>query len=277
MLYKAPKSNVETKISKAKKRKSIFFIITVVVSAIVFLVSVFFIVKILLDYKSARDEYQMIADFSPKVPPQSLSNEGSDDGSESIQRLAYETLKEMNDDYVAWIEIPGTNIDYPVVHYSNNEYYLTRTFLGSYNVSGAIFIDYRSGSDLTNPHVVIYGHRMNDGSMFSDLKEFLARDFLEENRYIHIYTETEKLTYEIFSARQVSVLDDIYTFQFDSTESYANWLSDMVTASGYSGDLPFDRGEQTITLSTCVYEQENNRNVLQAYLVSSEPIDPSTA
>lgn len=254
------KTKDKTNKKKKKTGKRTGFRIFIALMAVIFVVSSFFVVKTVMDYKAGQSEYQEIADMALKMDP----------NLPSIQ-VNYSLLKEMNPDYVAWLEVPGTNINYPMVYYSDNDYYLRHTFLGESHIAGAIFLDANSSGDFSDPHTIIYGHRMNDGTMFSDIKNYLNADFLAANNKVYIYTKDEKLTYEIFSARQVSIYDNVYTYSFASDNDYAAWLSQM--AQSYTGPLNLDGTSQTITLSTCVYGQTDDRNIIQAYLVGREPLE----
>ena len=82
----------------------------------------------------------------------------------------FDVLRDINPDCVGWIEIPGTNISYPIVQGRDNDHYLRLNFEGKYSVGGVIFLDHRCDSDFDRTNTIIYGHNMRDGSMFGSLK-----------------------------------------------------------------------------------------------------------
>ena len=119
--------------------------------------------------------------------------------------IDYKKMKEINDDYVCWINIPGTKISYPVTQYSNNDFYLHRSFETKAEAyAGTIFIDSFAKNGLEEDNVVIYGHNMKNGSMFGTLKKLKDNNIFENNKYIEIYTKDYVYVYEIFSVRDVS-------------------------------------------------------------------------
>ncbi len=262
-------------------KKRHLYRILIGVFAFVLLFSFFQLVRIFLGYQESRNEYDSLIEKTPAPRPDStipseMTTEEEpyvvvqEDGTLSIN---YEALTGLNQDYVGWLRIPETNINYPMVYHSDNDYYLRRTFLGSHNVGGAIFLDSRTGKSFESDHVIIYGHRMNDGSMFSDVKKYLDPSYYESHKQIFIYTKSEILTYEVFSARTVSVEDSCYTFSFSNHDTYVSWLKTMKAAAPYPTSLNPDGSSGTITLSTCVYNDGSSRNIVQACLVGREPIE----
>lgn len=106
-----------------------------------------------------------------------------------------------NKDIFAWIYIPGTNINYPIVKGADNDYYLDRDVSKKWNTAGSIYLDYRNNKNLLkNPFSVIYGHNIRTkGIMFNRLIELLEEENYDRCRYIYIYTKEAALKYEIFS------------------------------------------------------------------------------
>jgi len=153
----------------------------------------------------------------------------------------FAALAEINPDIVGRIIIPGTTIDYPVVRGRDNNFYLRTTFSGARNPAGAIFMDYRSSFDDTL--ILIHGHSMRDGSMFSPLNMFRCEDFSENFRDIIIMTTDGEInTYTIFEVRPVDVWNDIYKLDFSDPD-----LLDT---------------EQVLALSTCLEGGTRNERLL---------------
>ncbi|NLL92318.1 MAG: class B sortase [Ruminococcaceae bacterium] len=117
-----------------------------------------------------------------------------------------ETLKSLNPDIVGWIEIPGTQIDYPVVETDNNYYYMTHDVLGERSRNGAVFVDYRTDF-ITSDKVIIYGHGMKNGNMFHDINYLLDKGTFDsiENIILSLPGKTEK--YKILGVGTVDPLE----------------------------------------------------------------------
>ena len=136
--------------------------------------------------------------------------EKQEEPEEKLPEIDFEGLRAINGDVVAWIQIPGIGVDYPVVQGKDNEHYLHYTFDGKTNKEGSIFLDYRNRADFTDSKVIIYGHNMKDGSMFSNLKKFQDAGFRKEQGRVLLYLPDRVLEYEIVECRKVSVRDSVY-------------------------------------------------------------------
>ncbi|MCL2562722.1 MAG: class B sortase [Oscillospiraceae bacterium] len=156
-------------------------------------------------------------------------------------RLDMSGFIEQNSDFVGWIMMGGTSIDYPVVQAADNAAYLRTTFLGQANPAGSIFMDYRAVRGFDSPLTILYGHNMRDGSMFAPLHQFADVDFAEDYHAITIITAAgEILMYRVFDVRAAEAQDAVYAL--DPMDSSA------VTA--FFGDAPEETG-RFLVLSTC--------------------------
>lgn len=181
-------------------------------------------------------------------------------------------LKAQNSDFLGWISIPDTRIDYPVVHTVDNEYYLNNSFDRKYLRAGTIFADYRNNKDLSkNKNTVIYGHNMMSGAMFSCISDFFSRNYFNENRYIYIYTESGIYVYKTFSIRKIKVNKDVsyITTYFATDDDYVAFLNKQKKDSAVKvDDVTLTAESKIITLSTCTNaHNDNERYSLQAVLV----------
>lgn len=111
---------------------------------------------------------------------------------------------------MGWIQIPGIGVDYPVVQGEDNEYYLHYTFDGKENIAGSIFLDSRNKADFTDRKVILYGHNMQDGSMFSNLEKYQGLEFREEQGRVILYLPDKTREYKIVECGQASVQDSVY-------------------------------------------------------------------
>ena len=167
------------------------------------------------------------------------------------------SMREINPDYVCWIMIYGTNVDYPVVRASDNERYLNTSFLGERNRYGTLFMDYRNTGEFV-PHIIIYGHNTQDGSKFGTLHNFLDDEFLANHPVITLKVNDRIVEYEIFSARLTDINDPAYFLDFSAPGSFRAFLE----RNGAPPDAV-----QILTLSTCVGRViDDNRLVVQGAL-----------
>lgn len=165
------------------------------------------------DYHEASAGYQKLQKFiieKPDVEKDSKGQPKQEDPEENLPEIDFDGLREVNEDIVAWIQIPGIGVDYPVVQGKDNEHYLHYTFDGKANKAGSIFLDYRNRADFTDSKVILYGHNMKDGSMFSNLKKYWDAGFRKEQGRVLIYLSGKVLECEIVECRQVSVQDMVY-------------------------------------------------------------------
>ena len=240
--------------SPTRKRVNVLTVVFIVIALGVFGVSLFNLINIYMDYRVAQGEYKNIdTSFT------------STDGDSGLLKIAYDQLTETNQDFVAWIHIPDTPVSYPIVYSSaNNDVYLRTTFLGQYATAGSIFIDYRCKDYFSSRVTIIYGHRMNDNTMFSPLKNYLTRDFWEDHREIHIYMKTGIEVYQVFSSYTAVLDDECYAFYFESDKAFMDWSKSVSGKSNYNTGISMKSDSRVIVLSTCVYAQEDNRNVVLA-------------
>ncbi len=176
-------------------------------------------------------------------------------------------MSNINDDYVCWIEVPGTNIDYPVLQSNDNSYYLNKDIYKNYLASGSIFLDYRN-NDFLDKNTVIYGHYMRNNTMFGQLKNFKKKSFFYENNIIKISKRNgETLEYKVFSAYTTSSKDNYIQTYFNSCEEYKEFINKIVNKSIFKSNENISIDDNILTLSTCSYEFKNARMVVHAKLI----------
>ena len=166
-----------------------------------------------------------------------------------------EALLKENPDYAGWIYIPGTVVSYPVVQSHDNSDYLHTNFQKGYNYSGTIFIDSNCKGGMFDRHVIIYGHNMNDGSMFSIIKSYIDETFAKEHPYIWFITPEKMLLYRIFSAYESTPSDKVtYSYDgkdFHSDDEWGTIAAQIKNRSVFSNGQEVTEKDQVITLSTC--------------------------
>ena len=161
-------------------------------------------------------------------------------------------MREINPDFICWIRIDGTPIDYPVVRGRDNIEYLDRSFFGEKNLFGTLFMDYRNVGDFV-PHIIIYGHMSRYGDKFGGLLNFLYEDFLERYNTITLIVGDRTVEYEIFSVRITDIHDPAYFLDFRAPGSFAEFLERIGAPS---------ESEQILTLSTCLSAGDDDGRIL---------------
>ena len=191
------------------------------------------------------------------------------------KNLDWNALKEKNDHIYAWIYIPNTNVDYPIVqHPTDSSYYLRRDLNGKKSTPGSIYTQHINSTDFTDPHTVIYGHNMSNKTMFATLHKYKNLSFFEQNPYIYIYMEDKVLVYEIFGAYKRDDRHLLVSYNCDVKESFQAYIDsifeirDMDARFRDTSDVTAD--DRIITLSTCEQEvgDDGMRYIVQAVLVN---------
>ena len=185
----------------------------------------------------------------------------------------FTALQEENPDIYAWITIPGTNVDYPILQREgDNAYYLNHNVDGEEAVAGAIFTEDYNSKDFQDPNTIIYGHNMKNGSMFRTLHNYSDRSFFDENRDITIYMPDRILHYKIFAAYLYDSRHLMKSFDFDDPEEFRAYLEDVRNIRDMSAfvdtDMEVTEEDKIITLSTCYKGMADRRYLVQAVLVS---------
>lgn len=178
----------------------------------------------------------------------------------------FEGLLQVNKDVVAWIYIEGTNINYPVVQGTDNRHYVSALIDGTYNDAGSIFMDYRNSRELTDPHTVLYGHNMQNGSMFHDICNYRNQEYYEKHPVGMFVTPEKNYYFEIISGYVASLADPSWQLEYVDEEDLMNWVEDSVARSSFVSQAEPQLGDRIITLSTCSYEFNNARFVLVGIL-----------
>ncbi len=183
----------------------------------------------------------------------------------------WDALLAANPDTVGWIYVPGTVINYPVVRGTDNDYYLVHDFDGDQGWLanyGAIFMDYRNNPDMTDQQYFIYGHHMNDGSMFADLAGLADQARFDECRAVYFLTPRGNLKCKTYALLHASADDAIVQPTFATKEDMAAYVQDKIDRSAVSASgIPGASEIRTsIALATCDGLAEDGRYILYAYV-----------
>ena len=183
-----------------------------------------------------------------------------------IQETNLEALRKVNTDVLGWIMIPDTKLSYPLMPGTEGDYYLERTWEKVSSIAGSIFIENLCSDDLTDFNTVIYGHRMNDGSMFASLKYYSEEEYWAEHPYVYIYDDKGAHRYEIFAAYEATLQGSTYQIGFANDEYKQIFLDNCVGYSVIDTGVTPTILDKVITLSTCTGRGYSSRWVVQARL-----------
>ena len=201
-----------------------------------------------------------------------VSEDGSLRISGVINPVDFDGLLAVNPDVVGWIYIPDTEINHVIVQGADNEYYLHHGPDKSDNRSGSIFMDASNNGTFDGMNTVLFGHRMNNGSMFAGLHAFEDKEFLQSHPYVYIYTPDGGMnTYRIYEVAEGGnlVSDPAYVKSFDE-EAFAAWGSQPVGKYYWFEDPQLTAEDKVLTLSTCVRDNGAKRFIVRAKLESRE-------
>lgn len=227
--------------------------------------SIWKLAGIFLGYRSGDKEYEelqqyVLAEPDTDLPETTVSADPENEDGEAaaaeetsarMSRIDLASLLEINDECIGWIEIPGTDISYPMVHTTDNEYYLTHTFRREENKAGSIFLETSNQTDFSDLHTIIHGHNMKNGSMFAGLKNYKKESYYEKHPHIFIDLADGSHCYQIFSCHEAPSTDITYTIGYSADDTYAAFLSALKESSLYDTGVDVTVSDYVITLSTC--------------------------
>ena len=184
---------------------------------------------------------------------------------ETMQQLitAARSLTGAFPDAIGWLIIPGTNINYPLMQGSDNDYYLHHAYDGSHLSAGSIFLDFRCENQLMNGINVVYGHNMKNGSMFAGITKFENSAYFHAHRYGWLATTDKVYRLDFFSLAHVDCDDSFY----DGSQPVTDWMPRVEQLSTICKGITYDGSDRFISLSTCTRATGDDRTVLTGRLV----------
>lgn len=192
------------------------------------------------------------------------------------KEVNFEELQEqVNPDIYAWLYIPDSTIDFPVLqHAEDNSYYLNYNIDGSKGRPGCIYTENTNAKDFTDHNTVIYGHNMRNGTMFAGLHKFEDADYFAENPYIYIYTPDEVFVYRIFGAYEFSNIHLLAGYETETEEGFGEYLEEVKAVrsmnSNFNPDVEVTEKDRILTLSTCVSGKADKRWLVQGVLLRAD-------
>lgn len=277
-LQEEPKAPAPKKKRKKKNSRAVTIVIDVL---IVFLIGVmaFSGYQLFTTWKGYQDNKQSQNKVSDIFYAQTSGSQeasqisGGSSSHPTAQEMEAEfTLEPLilqNDDTVGWIRMEDTVIDYVIVQGVDNDQYLRHDFFGDYSVGGTVFLDYENvlGQKLQN--LIIYGHRMNDGSMFDALGKLLDEKFYKEHPTFQLLLrnsmDTHEATWyncEIFAVYQCTTDVEYCVPFFSDYDDMMEYAGYCMARSQYKSDIALTENDTIVTLSTCDYVLDRDRGRL---------------
>lgn len=251
--------------------KKKFYQLSIFLLALVLLGSGGYILWKHLDYQRGSADYKAAARIATVPPPRTLSlpeapGEDQPAPQDLLADVRLDSLREINTDVLAWIVIPDTVLSYPVVQCSDNQYYLNRTWQNKRSSVGAIFMDCECPPDFSGFNTIIYGHRMNNESMFGLLKSYENEDFWREHPVIYVITDDSVNTYEVFAAFEVGIQEIVYRLDIEESGLEQELINFSLEHSVINTGVVPRLDSRMLTLSTCTGRGHATRWVVQAAL-----------
>lgn len=214
------------------------------------------------ELKSYRDDEKAYEELEQYVEIVEVEPEHQEEEEKiPFPNVDFDSLKEINKDCIGWIYVPDTNISYPVVQTTNNDYYLKRLFNKEYGISGTVFLDARNDSDMSDRHMILYGHHMKNGTMFANAEDYKDQLYADEHPYGYYITPEKTYEIEFFAGYLTDPYNDSWILDFTDAE-FDDWIQVSKQRSHFYSEVTPTIEDQIMTLSTCSYDIADGRFVL---------------
>lgn len=221
-----------------------------------------------MEDRKAKNVYDQVAEQAvvKDVVPQAVEVELEGDTQQiPLQTIDFEALWELNEDVAAWLELPGTVINYPVAQGVDNDQYLRHLLDGSYHRFGTLFIDYRNSRKFLDDNTIIYGHHIKAGDMFCILENYREQSYYDEHPYFILYTPEKNYLVELFAGNLVDGNIPI-PLTFGSDEEFQSYIDEIRADSTFVSEVEMTPQDRMVTFYTCAYDFEDAKYVLRGKL-----------
>lgn len=272
---------------KKKRRRirwnNVFLFLLIIIFIIVFIYSLIKLFDWLNDSKKSSNSidiiqrYTNVTEIDDSNNTEIINNEELDETNPywdyikmNLIDVDFSELKEINESIVGWIQVSGTNINYPFVQTNNNNFYLNHTFDKSYNEAGWVFMDYRNNKSDYDKNTIIYAHGRLDNTMFGSLRKIITKKWLNNsnNFVVKISTEDENTLWQVFSVYRIPTTNDYIQVDFVDNEEFLEFANILIERSSFNFNTTINENDKIITLSTCY--NDNDKVVLHAKLIKRE-------
>ena len=215
-------------------------------------------------------EYQESKETYEKLTPSVVIENPDTNEVDTAPLFDWEKLKGINGDFVGWIRLDDSTVDYPFVQGTDNEYYLRHLFDGTYNNSGCVFMDVNNNRDFSDKNTILYAHNMKNGTMFASIEKYKDASYYDGHKVIHIYTEAT--TYDVYPVAGIVTdgQDDYVRTSFNDDNDFMSYVNRFVSSSTFTSEQSIETTDRMIMLSTCNYDRSDGRYVLIGKLVQED-------
>lgn len=264
-----------------KKVTKIFYTFIYLFLIFLIILSSLYIINFFESIKEARLQSELLDTYKNEATENIADENSNSENTTNIQNeqtevespiqneriLQVQEIQKGNSDIVGWLEIPNTNINYPVLQGADNEFYMTHNYKKEKSKNGSIFLTKDYDWTLPSSNLLIYGHNLGNGAMFQELLEYESQKYYIEHPTIRFTTSTEDAEYEIiavFKSRvyyksEQNVFRYYYFVNATTEDEYNQFVNNAKQASLYETNATAEYGDQLITLSTCSYHVKDGR------------------
>lgn len=207
---------------------------------------------------------EAVDNSSDKPSADRVPEDTKEELTEQVRQLSVE-----HSDSVAWLYIPNTNIDYPIMQSGDNDYYSHRAADGSYLYSGSLFMDCRNSSDFTDFNSVIYGHNMGNGTMFADIPNYENEEYFMNHSYGWLTDEDEVRLIDFFAVARTSDTSGLYL----ADPTFEEWDLQLRNSASIYKEIGISADNHLITLSTCTSAEGNSRTILVGKIIEESDVE----
>ena len=262
-------------------KRNVLLIILCLIFAAVAVFSGYQIVSALLEYKAGEDTYSDLQQYVDirEEDPTALQTETTDSAEQSGDsqnpvetaptvkkspgiKVNFDLLLDVNSDVVGWLYLKDSKVSFPVVQGKDNAEYLYWLINGEYNGAGTPFMDFRNSPDYSDRNTIIYGHNMNNGTMFADIHKYTDQAYYDSHPVIQLLTPNGDYELEIFAGYITGLDADAWQLEFASDEEFEDCLERARDKSAFVSPVIPTAQDRIVTLSTCSSSYLETRFVL---------------
>ena len=209
------------------------------------------------------------------VPENPAEPEGPVEDPRPANPIDFPSLKAEHPDIYAWVTIPDTGVNHPIVQSATDDnYYLYHDLDGNYTIYGSVFTQSMNATDFSDPVTVVYGHHTDNGTMFSDLRNFTDKDYFDAHEEMYIYTPGHILTYRIISAYEYDNRHIMNSFDFSDPQVRQDYFASVLSPTSMQVNVregaTLSADDKIVQLSTCVEGNSASRYIVTGVLVSDQ-------
>ncbi|MBQ6653923.1 MAG: class B sortase [Erysipelotrichaceae bacterium] len=219
-----------------------------------FVIGAYLTTSTIIEDSKAKTAYK---DIQEQIHPVETD---SQDGSEVS--IDFAALQSIDKNVRAWITLPGTVVDYPIVKGTDNKHYLRHLITGEYNKCGTLFIDYRCDDPFVDKNTIIYGHHNKQGLMFAEFKNYSKQEYYEKHKTLMLYTPDGTYEIEMLSMTTENGAREFVRFNLKDDQDFLDYIEGLRRRSTFTSDAVISKEDKIVSFVTCSYEWTNARYLL---------------